>query len=134
MPQAVSLTSIVLPQMIALPQMTPWFHVTSRRRSSSTGTACAVSHHCPVGVEVSIDRARSMRALGVQRAGALSQRVVLDAEVVVNADRRVLQDRFHGVRRQRAGCTGFAARFASSISAIEPLVTAVAMLVPLRRM
>ena len=41
---------------------------------------------------------------------------------------------FTAFGRQRARSYGFAARFASSISAIEPLVTAVAMLVPLRSM
>ena len=93
----------------------------------------AVSHHCPVGLDVSIDLPRSMAPLVFRAPAPFLKSVVLEPEIVVNADRRVLQDRLHGVRCQRR-VVGFAARFASSISAMEPLVTAVAMLVPLRSM
>ena len=114
--------------------MMPWFHVFVSPPMVVQGEGVPVSHHWPFAVDVSIDFAEIDAALRIQRAGAFSEEVVFDAEVVVNADGGVLQDRFDGVRRQRADGTDSAARFASSISAIEPLVTAVAMLVPLRSM
>ena len=104
-PQAVSLTSTVLPQMIALPQIIAWFHVSVSPPMVVQGDGVLVSHHWPLAVDVSIDFAEIDAALRIQRAGAFSEQVVLDAEVVVNADRGVLQDRLHGVRRQPRGGT-----------------------------
>ena len=86
------------------------------------------SHAGPAGADGSMCRASSMAPGGVERAGPLRQRVG-----AVHVERRELEQRLHGVGREPAHGRRARARWRRAPAPTAPLVTAVAMLVPLSR-
>src|ERR1700704_4696795 len=65
-PHAVSLTPTVVPQRIDVPHRIDWFHVSVSVPIFVHGDGVDVSHQCPVDVDVSTVRARSIAPFGLR--------------------------------------------------------------------